>query len=103
MHEEPLATVHIGGREVSLLVAALLAQQAEVIGILPAKVGDVVLPEPPPTHVVLAGLELSVLAAALIAVEADQRQMLIPDVMAAILDEEVAPRRVQSRGPYGDA
>lgn len=86
-HDEPLATVQIGGREVSLLVAALTAQEADRLGILPGKVGDVVLPVTEPTYVVVAGLHLTIDAAAMLAAEADERQLLMGDVVAVVLKE----------------
>ena len=53
-------TVTIGGREVSHLVAALIAQESDRLGILPGQVGDVVIPDPAPTHVMISGYSLSI-------------------------------------------
>ena len=44
-------TVRIGGREVPIVVAALIAEEADRLGLLPSQVGDVVFPEPAPTQV----------------------------------------------------
>lgn len=49
------ATVVIGGREVPVLIAALIAQEASRLDIPPGQVGDVVIPEPTPDTVEIAG------------------------------------------------
>jgi hypothetical protein len=71
--KEPAATVTIGGREVPLLKAALIAQEADCLGVLPHQVGDVVIPQPAPAHVMIADLRLSIAAGAEIAAAADAR------------------------------
>lgn len=99
IHEDPAATVPIGGKEVPVWLAALIAQEADRLGLLPSKVGDLVLPERVPTHVQIAGFTFTVEAAAQLAAEADAREMLLPEVMGALLDEHFARRK--RRGKEG--
>ncbi len=66
-------TVWIGGREVPIVVAALIAEEADRLGLLPSQVGDVVIPVPAPSHVEISGLRLSIATAAALAEAADEK------------------------------
>jgi len=92
-------TVTIGRREVSPLVAALIAQESDRLGILPGKVGDVAIPQPEPTHVMIAGFSLSIATSAFIAAMADAWGMHPKKLLEAILTEhaEALERRARTR------
>jgi len=98
--DTPTPTVTIGGREVSHLVAALIARESDRLGILPGEVGAVAIPAPSPSEVVIAGFRLSIEASAKIAAEADTLGVLPERVIATILREttESLDRRARTRG-----
>src|SRR5690242_5953189 len=98
-YKAPPATVRIGGREVSPLVAALIAQESDRLGILPGKVGDVVIPQPEPTHVMIAGFSLSIATSAFIAAMADAQGMHPKKLLEAIVTEHAQglERRARAR------
>lgn len=93
------STVMVGGRQVPDLVAALLAQEADRLGILPRRVGDVVIPTPAPTHVRIAGYRLTITTAAAIATVADAQGMHPRRVLESIVEEqtEALNRRARRR------
>lgn len=93
------STVAIGGREVPLLTAALLAQEADRLGILSGNVGDVVVPVPEPTHVRIAGFRLTIATAAAIATVADAQGMHPKRLLESIVEEqtETLNRRARRR------
>jgi hypothetical protein len=99
MTKEPVPTVTIGGREVSHLVAALIAQEADRLGILPGEVGDVVIPSPEPTHVMMSGLRLSIDTSAAIAAVADKQGLHPISVIQDIVREhaESLDRKARTR------
>jgi hypothetical protein len=99
MTNEPAPTVAIGGREVSIVMAALIAQEADRLGILPGLVGDVAIPDPAPTHVVLSGFRLSVATGAAIAAAADARGLHPVRVIQSIVQEqaEALARKARTR------
>ena len=96
---EPAPTVTIGGREVSHLVAALIAQEVDRLGILPREVGDVAIPSPEPTHVTISGLRLSIATGAAIAAVADQQGLHPVRVIQGIVREhaEALARKARTR------
>jgi len=98
-HPTPPTTVRIGRRNVSLLIAALIAQESDRLGILPCKVGNVVLPQPEPTHVMIAGFRLSITTSAYIAEEADAQRMHPKKLLEAVLMDCTAAlgRRARTR------
>jgi len=100
-------TVTIGGRKVSPLVAALIAQESARLGILPAQVGPVDIPNPPPTQVVIVGFTLSIETGAALAERADEKGTEVDAQMSAILEaaadafERRARRRAEKRSLEG--
>jgi len=94
-----LESVRIGGREVPVLVAALIAQEADRLGILPGQVGDVALPDPPPTSVVIAGFRLSLVAGAHIAALADAEKLRPKKLLEKLVTEhaQALERRARRR------
>lgn len=98
-NKAPSTTVRIGRRKVSLLIAALIAQESDRLGILPGKVGKVVIPRPEPTHVMIAGLRLSIGASAYIAEMADAKGMHPKKLIEAVVTErtEALARRARTR------
>ncbi|HLL55335.1 MAG TPA: hypothetical protein VK447_17385 [Myxococcaceae bacterium] len=96
---EPASTVTIRGREVNPLVAALIAQEADRLCILPGLVGDVVLPAPAPTHVMISGFRLSIATSAAIAAFADANGLHPVRVIQDILREhtEALDRKARTR------
>jgi hypothetical protein len=92
-------TVPIGGREVPLLKAALIAQEADQRSILPGKVRVVVTPHPAPTHVEIAGYRLTVSTAAVIASVADAEGIKPRKVIESVLEEHTGAsnRRARTR------
>jgi hypothetical protein len=97
--DEPAPTVTIGGREVTQVVAALIAQEADRLGILPGQVGDVVLPTPEPTHVMISGLRLTIATSAAIAAFADANGLHPVRVIQDIVREhaEALDRKARTR------
>ena len=93
------ATITIGGRKVSPLVAALLAQESDRLGITPAQVGDVTIPEPAPTTVLIAGLTVSIETGAALAKKADKKGTHVDAQISAILEEaaKALERRARRR------
>jgi len=93
------ATMTIGGRKVSPLVAALLAQESDRLGITPAQVGDVAIPEPAPTTVQIAGLTVSIETGAALAKQADEKGTHVDAQISAVLEETAAAlaRRARRR------
>jgi hypothetical protein len=93
------ATVMIGGREVSLLMAALLAQEADRLGVLPGQVRQLAVPDPAPTHVLISGFRLSIGTGAAIAAASDAQAMLPVKVIESILREyaESLGRKARTR------
>ena len=92
-------TVPIGGHQVTVLVAALIAQEADRLGVLPNDVGDVAIPDPAPTHVTIAGYRLTIGTAAAIATAADEQGMHPKRVIESIVEEraEALDRRARTR------
>jgi len=84
------ALIQIGTRKVSLLVAALIAQDSDRRGLRPDQVGDVDIPDPAPTTVVIAGFTLSLETGALLARRADEKGTRVDAQMSAILEEVTA-------------
>ncbi|HLL52016.1 MAG TPA: hypothetical protein VK447_00635 [Myxococcaceae bacterium] len=97
--DEPAPTVTIGGREVSHLVAALIAQESDRLGILPGQVGDVMIPDPAPTHVMISGYSLSIETSAAIATFADANGLHPVRVIQDIVREhaEALDRKARTR------
>jgi len=101
------APLTIGRRKVSPLVAALLAQESDRLGITPAQVGDVAIPEPAPTTVQIAGLTLSIETGAALAKQADEKGTHVDAQISAILEktakalERRARRREEKRSLEG--
>jgi hypothetical protein len=93
-------TVVIGGREVPILVAALIAQDAARLEIPPCQVGDVAMPEPAPATVELAGhCVVSIEVGAQLAAEADAKGLRIGELMSLIVNErlDALDRRARRR------
>jgi len=80
-------TVTIGGREVSHLEAALIAQKADRLGVCPSAVGKVRFPRRTPREVVLSGYRLTLATAATIAATADARGVPPVRVIESIAEE----------------
>ncbi|HLL83006.1 MAG TPA: hypothetical protein VK420_10155 [Longimicrobium sp.] len=97
MKSDSPGTVTLGGRKVSLLVAALLAQEADRLGTLLSEVGDVASPRRRPTHVVLAGYRLTIATAAEIAATADAAGLQPARVIETIVEEHVAALERKAR------
>jgi hypothetical protein len=95
--DEPTPTIAIGGREVSQLVAALIAQEADRLGVRPGAVGDVAIPRRAPRHVVISGFRLTILTAATIAAVADAKGLPPVRVIEAIAEEHVRSLSQKSR------
>jgi len=89
MKSDSRETVTLGGKKVSLLVAALTAREADRLGILLREVGDVAIPRRAPTRVVLAGYRLTIATAAAIAAAADAKGHPPARVIEAIVEEHV--------------
>jgi hypothetical protein len=87
--DEPVPTVTIGGREVSHLEAALIAQEADRLGVRPSAVGDVAIPRRAPRRVVLSGYRLTLATAATIAAVADAKGLPPVRLLEAIAEEYV--------------
>jgi len=96
---KPRTHVVLGGQKVSLLRAALIAQEADRRGVLPHKVRRVVEPKHDPTHVVIAHQRLSIEAAAVFAVVADTRGVLLETLITEILNEEAVRLDRRTRRP----
>ena len=95
-------TVTIGGREVSHLEAALIAQKADRLGVCPSAVGKVRFPRRTPKEVVLSGYRLTLATAATIAATADARGVPPVWVIESIAEEYVkALNRKRSKAPKG--
>ena len=92
-------TVQVGGRNVPILVAARIAEESDLRGILPSQVGDVVIPDPATTHVRLAGLQLRIETAAAIAAAAAKQGVHPIRVIASMVREqaESLERRARTR------
>ncbi|HLL52258.1 MAG TPA: hypothetical protein VK447_01845 [Myxococcaceae bacterium] len=97
--KKPPATVSIGGREVPLVVAALIAQESDRLGIPPGQVGEVTSPEPAPTHVEIAGYRLTIETGAQLAAQADALGVLPKRAIEGIVTEhvEALERRARRR------
>jgi hypothetical protein len=80
-------TVTIGGREVTHLEAALIAQKADRLGVCPSAVGKVRFPRRTPKEVVLSGYRLTLATAATIAATADARGVPPVRVIESIAEE----------------
>ncbi len=96
--DEPAPTVTIGGREVGHLEGALIAQEADRLGVPPSAVGKVRIPRRAPRRVVLSGYRLTLATAATIAATADERGVPPVRVIESIAEEHVkALNRKRSR------
>ncbi len=93
------ATVTIGGREVPLLMAALMAQEADRLGVLPDQVRHVAVPDPVPTHVLISRLRQTIGPGAAIATASDAQAMLPVKVIESILRDyaEALGRKARAR------
>ncbi len=93
--------MRIGGKDVSRLVAALMAEVADRRGVLLSEVGDVAIPNPTPSTVRIAGFTVSLEAGAAIAAEADARGLHPKKLIEAIVVEHVEAlgRRGRRRAP----
>jgi hypothetical protein len=82
-----------------VLLAALIAQEADRLGVLPGQVGDVVVPEPEPSTVVIAGFRLSLEAGAQIAALADAEGLTPKKLIEKVVTEhaEALHRRARAR------
>lgn len=69
------------------MVAALMAQEADGLGVLLGEVGDVVVPEPAPTHVRISRYRLTIATAAGFAMVADARGMHPKRLLEFVLEE----------------
>jgi hypothetical protein len=94
------STVILGGREVTLLKAALIAQEADRLDLVPGQVRRVTVPRPAPTHVVITGYRLTIATGAAIAAEADARGVRPKKLIEAIVMEHAnaLTRRARRRG-----
>jgi len=90
-------TLTIGGRDVSPLVAALLAQESDRLGVRPAEVGDVAIPDPAPSKVLIAGFTLSIETGAALAKMADEKGTHVDAQISAILEEAAAALEKRAR------
>ncbi|HLL84269.1 MAG TPA: hypothetical protein VK420_16520 [Longimicrobium sp.] len=92
-------SVRLRGRQVSALKAALIAQEADRLGVLPRDVGDVVVPKPAPKTVLLAGFTVSIAAGAAIAEVSDAEGIHPKKLIERITHEyaEALDRRARSR------
>jgi len=86
---EPAPTVTIAGRDVSHLEAALIAQEADRLGVRPSAVGKVRISRRAPKRVVLSGYRLTLATAATIAATADARGVPPVRVIESIAEEYV--------------
>ncbi len=84
-------TVTIGGKQVPLLRAALIAQEADRRKVLPREVREVAIPSPAPSHVNVCRCHLSVGAAAALAAAADAQGLQIEKVIRVIVEDYAAP------------
>ncbi|HLL52446.1 MAG TPA: hypothetical protein VK447_02810 [Myxococcaceae bacterium] len=87
--DESAPTVTIGGREVDHLEAALIAQEADRLGVSPGAVGEVAIPRRAPRRVVLSGYRLTLATAAKIAAVAGAKGVPPVRVIEAIAEEYV--------------
>jgi len=93
------ASIKRVGQTVPVLRAALIAVEADRLGVLPRKVRRVEIPDPAPTHVVIARQTVSVQAAAILAEEADARGLLLETLVTQIVHEAASgfDRRAKRR------
>jgi len=95
--DEPTPTVTIGGREVGHLEAALIAREADRLGVPPGAVGEVTIPRRAPRRVVISGFHLTLATAATIAAVADARGLPPVRVIESIAEEHVEALNRKSR------
>lgn len=81
------------------LVAALIAQEADRLDLLPGQVRKVTVPKPAPTHVLISGFRLTLDAGAAIAAEADARGQRPKKLIETIVTEHASAltRRARTR------
>jgi hypothetical protein len=81
------------------LVAALIAQESDRLGIPPSQVGEVTSPKPAPTHVEIAGYRLTIETGAQLGAQADALGVLPKRVIESIVTEhvEALERRARRR------
>jgi len=91
--------VRIGGRRVPLLRAALIAVEADRLGVLPRKVGTLEVPDPAPTHVVIARQTVSVYAAAILGEQADAQGVTLEALVTRIVHEKAERIGQRARRP----
>ena len=93
-------SVRIGGKKVSVLRAALMAQEADRLGVLVGKVEDLVLPRSAPATVRIAGITVSIAAGATLARVADEEALHPKKLIEQIVHEhaQALGRRARRRG-----
>ena len=99
--DESAPTVTIGGREVGYLEAALIAREADRLGVCPSAVGKVRIPRRAPKDVLLSGYRLTLATAAIIAVTADARGVPPVRVIEGVAEEYVKGLKRKPKGRRG--
>jgi hypothetical protein len=89
--------VRIGGRDVSEVMAALMAQEADRLGVLPGELGELSLPDPVPATVRISGFEVSIGTGAAIAKAADELRLHPKRLIEKIVEEHAEARARRAR------